>query len=136
MIHNLPVVTSMPVTDVSTVDLPTDAVIALDDLTDLVRLEQLLCKHIQEQEEELAKVQARIQEAMGEAESATVEGREVYTWKRINGMNQTKFKKAYPAIAKAYTDLVEKEVLNIDLLRQTQPEIFREFQTRQFKHVG
>jgi hypothetical protein len=129
MIENLPSVVS------AGTELAVPAV-ALDDLADLVRLEGLLRKHIDESQAELDDVQRRIKERMGESESATIDGGEIFTWRRIDGVNETKLKKAYPQIAAAYTDLVEKPVLNKDLLREAKPDIFREFQTRQFKRVG
>jgi hypothetical protein len=129
MIDNLPSVVSAG-TEVAV------PAVALDDLADLVRLEGLLRKHIDESQAELDDVQRRIQDRMGDSESATIDGDEMFTWKRINGLNETKFKKAYPQIARAYTDIVEKEVINKDLLRTAQPDIFRQFQTRQFKRVG
>lgn len=111
------------------------APVPLDEIQDLVFMETMLRQYVDDWKEKLAACQDKIKEAMGGAEVGTVNGKVVFTWKRIDRLNETALRKAYPAMAEAYTHLVEVPKLDTDLLRVGQPDLFREFQVRQFKRI-
>lgn len=110
--------------------------LTLDTYAALVLQEEFLRKTVKEWTEQLEAVQAQIQEVMGARESAVFAGREVFTWKYIDNINETNFKKAFPELHRAYTKIVEVDKLDRELLRVGQPDIYRRFQTRQFKRVS
>lgn len=109
--------------------------VQLDEHQTLVQLEKMLRGAVDEWKERLANVQAQLQELVGDAEEATVDGKQVFTFSRINRLREQAFRKAYPTMAQVYTDVVEVEKLNVDSLRANQPEIYREFQSRVWKRV-
>lgn len=108
----------------------------LDMYAALVKQEEYIRELIGNWTTQLKDVQRQIQELMGSNEEATFAGKPAYTWRYIDGMNETAFKKDYPQLAAAYTKLVEVEKIDRDLLRAGQPDIYRKYQTRQFKRVS
>lgn len=107
----------------------------LDQYAALVEQEAFLADTIKKFAEQHMEVKARLQELMGEAEEAIYAGRAVFTYRRINRLNASALTKAYPAISQVYTKLVEKPEIDAELLKLAQPEIYREFQVRQFVRV-
>jgi hypothetical protein len=120
-------------TDLALKDEPLPAV--LDEIADLVFMEAMLREYVEDWKAKLEACQAKIQEAMGDHETATLNGKLVFTWKRIDRLNETALKKASPNLYQAFTHLVEVPKLDKDLFRMGQPELYREHQVRQFKRV-
>lgn len=119
-------------------DESTDVVVppvSLDEYRDLVELEELLRKTVDEWKERLGEVQSELKALVGDAEEATLDGKSVFTYVRINSLREADFRKAYPAMAEVYTDIVEVPKLNINSLRASQPDVYRQFQTRPWKRV-
>lgn len=112
-----------------------ESAVSLDEYGELVELEALLRETVESWQERLEAVQAKLQELVGDAEEATFAGKPVFTYARINRLREKDFKKAYPAMAEVYTDLIEVPKLNVDSLRANRPEIYREFQSRAWKRV-
>lgn len=86
-----------------------------------------------EKEKKLA--QDALQELLGDAVAAKVKGREVLTYARIDGFNESRFKKEHADLHQFYTRMVEVPKFDRDLFERTRPELFAEYQTRQMKVV-
>jgi hypothetical protein len=84
--------------------------------------------------EERDRVVALLTERLGEAEEGTVAGQVVFTYRRKDGFNSTRFKKDHPDLARMYTRTVEKLEFDADWFKRTRPELFREYQTRSVRN--
>ena len=119
----------------TTTDVEKPAVV-LDTYAQLVQEEKFLYETIKEWTKKHKAVEKQLRELLGDNELATFAGRPVYTYERIDRLNETEFTKLYPYIAEAYTATVEKRELDVARLKRDQPEKFRECQVRQFKRVS
>jgi hypothetical protein len=117
------------------VAVPGESSVVLDEHAALVKEEEFLRDTVKAWEQKLKEVRAKIQALMGDAEVGIFAGQPTYRWKYIDGMNKTEFRKKYPAMARAYTHVVEREEIDVALLRTAQPDIFKEFQTRRFERI-
>lgn len=102
----------------------------------LVRKEKVLYDAITEFAKDLKTVQSQIQEAMGESEIALIDGRPAITYSRIEKLRGKDLEKDYPIIYEACSKDVVKHELDPDLLKLAHPEIYRQYQSRQFKRVS
>lgn len=109
--------------------------VSLDEYRDLVELEELLRKTVDEWKERLGEVQSKLKALVGDAEEATLDGKSVFTYARINSLREADLRKAYPALTEVYTDIMEVPKLNVDSFRANQPGVYRQFQTRAWKRV-
>lgn len=107
----------------------------LDEIADLVFMEAMLREYVADWKEKLEVCQAKLQAAIGDNETATLGGKLVFTWKYIDRLNETDLKKHSPNLYSAFTHLVEVPKFDKDIFRQAYPELFRQYQVRQFKRV-
>lgn len=117
-------------------DKAAEPVVALDEYT----TEYLLLKA---KEAELGRVQrefdqlkAAFQARVGRNYAGTIEGQEVFTHRPINNFRGKEFRDDHPILAKAYTETVEKEELDVAALKRDHPALYAEYQSRQFRIVG
>lgn len=80
-----------------------------------------------ERVEELKEIIRRVG---GEYDEITLNGKVQFTNARIQQFRGADFKKDHPDIYKAYSDIVEREVLNTTLLAVAQPDLYAKYQTR------
>jgi hypothetical protein len=71
----------------------------------------------------------QIAKLLGDAEQGTVNGELAFERKPIAQFNTTNFKKDEPDQAKFYTRKKEVEVIDVDLIRQTNPDLYTRYQT-------
>jgi hypothetical protein len=121
------------VTDVASTEVAEPAI--LDEVADLVFMEKMLREYVTDWTEKLEACQAKLKEAIGDREEATLAGKVVFTWKRIDRVNETELKKKNPNLYQAYTHLVEVPKFDKDLFRMGQADLYHQFQVRQFKRV-
>lgn len=77
-------------------------------------------------------LRGELEKLLGDAEEATVNGQTVVTWPRTNTFQKAEFKKAEPELYRFYeVDKMVKD-LDLDMLKRTRPEIFRQYQSRRF----
>lgn len=120
----------------TTTDVAVPEPAVLDLYADLVEQERFLYRTIKEWTAQHKVIEDKIRELIGDAVEAKFAGKTAYTYERIDRLNETTFKKAYPTLAEVYTETVEKRELNVDLLKRDQPEKFAEHQVRQLKRVN
>jgi len=120
-------------TDLDTTESPVPA--TLDEIADLVFMEAMLREYVEDWKEKLEACQAKLKAAIGDRETATLNGKLVFTWKYIDRVNETELKKHNPSLYEAYTHLVELPVFDKNLFRMGQSDLFRKYQVRQFKRV-
>lgn len=78
-------------------------------------------------------VQDRLKAILGDHEIGTVNGQEAIHYERQNRFNGTAFKKKYPALYEAYVVEKVKRELDPELLKMSQPDIYRQFQVRSMR---
>lgn len=121
----------------NTVTEPTEAPkeVSLDDVPSLiVRLKQARQARIDWENIE-AELRAEIQGKLAQAgaEVATLNGRPVVSWERIDRFSEKAFERAYPEIAEQYR--TGRLVYSVDTgkLKATNPDLYDEFRVRQFR---
>lgn len=80
-------------------------------------------------EEQLRK---ELEHLIGDAETATVNGEPAVTWSRTTTFQTGEFKKAEPELHQLYQMDKVVQVLDVDWLRKTRPDVYRRFQSRRF----
>jgi hypothetical protein len=103
--------------------------VSLDLYADLERQEKFLADTIKEWTAQLEEVRKKIQDVMDAAgaDEATIAGRPAFTWHRIN--------KDRPNLAQQYIEPKVVDVFNDQRLKKDNPELYAEYQSRQFKRV-
>jgi hypothetical protein len=81
-------------------------------------------------EAERAQARAEMAKILGEAEAATINGKVVIHFERINKMRTKELQKDHPDLYRIYTREVTKEEFDPEWFRRAQPELYREYQTR------
>lgn len=82
------------------------------------------------------KLEAEIKEAMGDSEEAKVDNVPVLTYAYKNAYRWREFADDNPALAKEFTIIVEKPVLDQESLVKQHPAVVRNYQTREFRLVS
>jgi len=80
--------------------------------------------------------EAKIKEAMGEAERATIFGVPYFTYTYKDAYAFSRFASDHPHIARNYKVVVEKEELDKKRLLAEQGDILKDYQTREFRRVS
>lgn len=101
----------------------------------LARKEKMLRETIAGLKTELDMVQEQIQVAIGDAEMGLIDGRPVFTHARIEKLRGADLKKDYPVIYESCSKDVVKRELDPALLKLAHPNLYREYQSRQFRRV-
>jgi hypothetical protein len=78
--------------------------------------------------EEMAKL-------LGEAEVATIGGKEVIHFERIKKMRTADLKKDHPDLYRIYSREITKEEFDLEWFERAQPELYREYQTRVLRNT-
>jgi putative phage-type endonuclease len=88
-----------------------------------------LKEQIDELETEVAEVENRLREALGDSEIALApDGGQLYTWKRNGQFSAKRFKQAYPELAEKYVRLVPET--DKEALAAEHPDIYRACRAR------
>lgn len=74
----------------------------------------------------------RIEEAMGQAEEATVAGLPAFTWRRTGAFNARRFTTDHPDLATKYTRPVTREELDTEALAAEHTDLFTAYRGRRF----
>jgi len=77
-------------------------------------------------------LRSELEKLLGDAEEATVNGATAITWARTNTFQTAEFKKREPELHRIYEEDKVVRALNVERLRLTRPEIFRQYQSRRF----
>jgi hypothetical protein len=111
--------------------------VSLDLYADLERQEKFLADTIKEWTAQLEEVRKKIQDVMDAAgaDEATIAGRPAFTWHRINKFRSKDFIKDRPNLAQQYIEPKVVDVFNDQRLKKDNPELYAEYQSRQFKRV-
>jgi hypothetical protein len=106
--------------------------VKLDTQVDLLRryTEAKAAKEAWAKIEEL--LRGELETLLGDAEEATVNGVTAVTWARTNTFQKAEFQRAEPELYRIYEEDKVVRALNVERLRLTRPEIFRQFQSRRF----
>lgn len=80
-------------------------------------------------------IQAEIGEALGDATVGVIGNRIVVTRRRTEAFQGKEFAKKYPDLAKLYTREMSVEKLDVAWLKQAQPALWAEFQSRPWKNT-
>jgi hypothetical protein len=73
---------------------------------------------------------------IGKNHIATIAGQEVFTNKPTAAFRGKEFAADHPLLAKEFTRTVAKPELDVDALKAAHPNIWREYQSRQFRIVN
>lgn len=76
----------------------------------------------------------RVRARMGSAETLIHDGRPVYTWKHTTRFSEQKFAAAHPEMAKKYRRAAM--VLDTERLAAEEPDLYREFCSRELRFAG
>lgn len=82
---------------------------------------------------EYERLEAAVQEAVGDNHVATLFGEPVITYRPTKAFQGKKFAAEQPILTKEYTRPVVQNVLNVAELQKDHPEIYRRYQSRTFK---
>lgn len=82
------------------------------------------------------KLEAEIKDAMGDGEEALIDDVPVFTHAYKNSYRWREFADDNPALAKEFTIIVEKPVLDQESLVKQHPAVVRNYQTREFRLVS
>jgi hypothetical protein len=109
--------------------------IPLDGHAELLSRYNTAAQAVKYWENELAKAKEELAKVMGDATSGTVEGREVVTYRTVDRFRGADFKKAYPDTYRLYTTTREVTSFDVDMFRQSRPDLYAQFQVRAFRAV-
>lgn len=79
---------------------------------------------------------AKIKEAMGDKEEATIFGVPYFTYTKKDAFRWAEFREAHPHVHRQYLEPVTSLELNKEKLRAEQADLLAEFQTREFRRVS
>ncbi len=71
-----------------------------------------------------------LREFAGDTTHIKLDGTEVLTYNWKDAFRGADFTKDYPEMAKRFTRVMEKSVLDVDWLKSVHPEVYRRYQTR------
>jgi hypothetical protein len=108
---------------------PIETPIALDQHVDLLRRLNEATKARMGWAKIEADLKEQLAKLLGDAYEGTVNGERAFERKPIDQFNTTNFKKEEPDQAKFYTRTKEVEVIDIDLIKRTNPDMYHRFQT-------
>lgn len=80
-----------------------------------------------------AALEAHIKAVIGEADEATIDGKVVYTWKRVGQFAAKRFATEQPELNAKYTRPVTVDQLDVDQLKAEQPEVYAAYRARRFE---
>lgn len=120
----------------TTTEVAKPAIADITHLASLERQERELRAAVAEFTGQLKLVQAKIQEAGGEAEELLVNGRPVFSHAYIDKVRGKDLEKDFPIIFEACSHDVVKHELDENLLKVAHPELYRRYQSRQFRRIG
>lgn len=103
--------------------------VAIDEHVDLLRRLKQATKARQGWEKIEADLKQQIAKLLGDAETATVNGELAFERKPVNQFNTTNFKREEPDMARFYTRTKQVEVIDVELIKTTAPDLFQRFQT-------
>jgi hypothetical protein len=109
--------------------------VELDDYTTEYLLLQAKRKELERLTAEYDRLVADFRARIGKAHTATIDGREVFTNRPIRAFQGKAFAGDHPILAKTYTNMVEKPVLDLEGLQRDHPALYAEYQSRQFRIV-
>lgn len=75
----------------------------------------------------------RIQAEMGDADVATLAGREVFTWKRTGQFAAKRFTIEQSEVAAKYTRPVTRDELDVNTLKTERPDLYIFYRARRFE---
>lgn len=104
--------------------------VAMEQYVKLLAEERECANNIKWWKERREKVQAAIAKHLGDAEVGTVNGVEAVTYHYRQQFNSSEFKKKYPNLYHVYSREVTETKLDVEWLRTSRPDLYREFQTR------
>lgn len=86
-------------------------------------------------QDEVNQMEREIREVVGNAEAATFHGTQVITNKPVNRLRGKDFAADNPTLNKQYTVPKLVDVLDTDALRRDHPNLYAQYQSRQFKFL-
>lgn len=114
---------------------PEEPPVVMDNLVKLLAEDVECANNIKWWQERRRMVQERIAEAMGDSVLGTVNGRDAVHYDWVQQFNGSAFAKEYPDMARVYTHSVMVDKLDLDALRRSRPDLYRQFQTRKMRVV-
>lgn len=75
-------------------------------------------------------LKAEIADALGDSTEGTIGGRKAVTYEYKDQFRGAEFAAAYPDMARVYTREITRTQLDIESIKQFQPQLYREFQVR------
>lgn len=85
---------------------------------------------------EEARLREEIEEEMGAATAATIDGTKVITYRPKAGYSVTGILRDYPELAQHYLHTTSKETLNVEAFVRQHPDIAAKYQTREFREAS
>lgn len=122
-------------TDELAIPTPQPTEFALDVYADLLKNDAECSNMIKFWTQQRDLVRAQLKELMGVNEVGTVNGQEVFFYQYQDRFNTAEFKKQYPNLYRAYMHTVTKEEVDVEMLKQSRPDIYRQFQVRAVRNV-
>lgn len=107
--------------------------VALDAYTEKYLLLRALRKEKTRLDSEVEKLEKEFRELVGEAHLAQIDGQDIITNRPTRTFQGRQFAEQHPILAKTYTQMVEKPVLDLEGLERDHPAIYRRYQSRQFR---
>lgn len=93
-------------------------------------------REIQRAQLEEARLRAEIEEEMGAATAATIDGIKVITYRPKAGYSVTGILRDYPELAQHYLHTQKKETLDVQAFVKQHPDIAAKYQTREFREAS